>query len=197
MSNVRWRARVVALVAMWAITSVADGQNPTPTTPEHAASQPARPDSGRDSIRDCVRKCAGGETMPELTSFPRIDIGDVPQSSTPTMDRPQGTGNLGQIGMHGTVVYTVVVRPDGSADRSTLRVVSSTAKDWEQVLQRALDEARFRPGSDARGAVRARVALTFDIRADGFGRLCLAAAVRPDSNSQRPLQSCYTGSGGG
>jgi hypothetical protein len=197
MSNVPWTARIVAFVALLAVTSIADSQTPTPTSPEHAVSQPGRPDSVRDSIRDCVRKCAGGETMPVLTSFPRIDIGDVPQSSTPTMDRPQGTGNLGQIGMHGTVIYSVVVRPDGSADPSTLRVVSSTAKDWEQVLQRKLDEAQFRPGSDARGAVRARVELTFDIRADGFGRLCLTAAVRADSHSQRPLQSCYTGSGGG
>jgi hypothetical protein len=149
-----------------------------------------------DSIRDCVRACAGGETMPVLTSFPRIDIADVPQSSAPSSEHPYGTGNLGQTGMHGTVVYSVVIKVDGTTDRPTLHVVSSTARDWEPVLKRALDDARFRPAYDAGRAVQARVQVMFEIRAGGVGNLCLTAGVTATSHAQRPLESCYTSNGG-
>jgi len=160
------------------------------------AAQAAHADSARDSIRECVLRCLGGEQMPVLTSFPRIDIADIPASSTPSSEHPQGTGNLGQIGMHGSVVYTVVVKTDGTADITTLRVVSNMAKDWDPVLRRALFEARFRPASDARGVARARVELTFEIRAEGLNTLCLRAGVTSTSGAQRPLETCFSGTGG-
>ena len=149
----------------------------------------------RDSIRNCVRSCAGGESMPALVYFPRIDAGDVPESQHQSAENPTGAGGLGQVGMHGSVAYTLVVTATGEIDRSTVRVYSSTAKNWEPVLKRALEEARFRPASDSGRAVRARVLVGFDIRAEGFAGLCLAVAVR-SSAAEKPLQFCYEGKGG-
>ena len=150
----------------------------------------------QDSIRVCVRKCTGGETMPALTYFPRIDAGDVPESQHQSSENPTGAGGLGQVGMHGSVAYTLVVTTTGEVDRSSMRVYSSTAKNWEPVLARALEEARFRPASDSGRAVRARVLVGFDIRAEGFTGLCLVAAVQSSTASQKPLQFCYEGKGG-
>jgi len=97
--------------------------------------------------------------------------------------------------MHGSVAYTLVVTATGEIDRSSVRVYSSTAKNWEPVLKRALEEARFRPASDSGRAVRARVLVGFDIRAEGFAGLCLVVAVR-SSAAEKPLQFCYEGKGG-
>ena len=150
----------------------------------------------RDSIRNCVRSCAGGESMPALVYFPRIDAGDVPESQHQSSHHPTGTGELGQVGMHGSVAYTLVVTAKGEVDRSTMRVFSSTAKNWEPVLKRELEEAHFRPASDSGRAVRARVLVGFDIRAEGFAALCVAAGVLSNAAPQKPLHFCYEDKGG-
>jgi len=150
----------------------------------------------KDSVRVCVRRCAGGETMPALVYFPRIDAGDVPESQHQSSENPTGAGGLGQVGMHGSVALTLVVTTTGEVDRSSVRVFSSTAKNWEPVLERALEEARFRPASDSGRAVRARVLVGFEIRAEGFTGLCLVAAVQSNTASQKPMQFCYEGKGG-
>jgi hypothetical protein len=98
--------------------------------------------------------------------------------------------------MHGSVAYTLVVTAAGEVDRSSMRVFSSTAKSWEPVLQRALEEAHFRPASESGTAVRARVLVGFDIRAEGFAGLCVVAAVLTKSGPQKPQQFCYEGKGG-
>jgi hypothetical protein len=152
--------------------------------------------AAQDSIRNCVRTCAGGETMPVLLSFPRIDAGEVPASTHQSSENPAGTGGLGQVGMHGAVLYTVVINPNGEMDRSSLRVYSSNARKWEAVLPRALEEARFRPAADSGRAVRARVLIGFDIRAEGFAGLCYAATVLSNKAPQKPLSFCYENKGG-
>ena len=82
----------------------------------------------RDSIRNCVRSCAGGESMPALVYFPRIDAGDVPESQHQSSENPTGAGGLGQVGMHGSVAYTLVVTATGEIDRSSVRVYSRLPK---------------------------------------------------------------------
>src|SRR2546423_7471678 len=73
------------------------------------APQSSRDSVPQDSIRNCVRSCTGGETMPAMVYFPRIDAGEVPQSQHQSSEYPTGAGGLGQVGMHGSVAYTLVV----------------------------------------------------------------------------------------
>jgi TonB family protein len=135
---------------------------------ERARLPTAAPAAPTDSVRECVRRCLGGETMPVLTYFPHIDPGEAPAVEPPSGQNPSGAG-LGQIGMHGEVVFLFVVTRQGFVDQATLRVVSSTARNWEPLLLRALLDARFRPALDAGGPVRARVQLRFEMRTEGLG----------------------------
>lgn len=136
---------------------------------EHARLPTTAPAAPTDSVRECVvRRCLGGETMPVLTYFPHIDPGEAPEVEPPSGQNPSGAG-LGQVGMHGEVVFLFVVTQQGFVDQATVRVVSSTARNWEPLLHRALLDARFRPALDGRGPVRARVQLRFDMRTEGLG----------------------------
>src|SRR5207247_9080170 len=87
----------------------------------------------RDSIRNCVRSCAGGESMPALVYFPRIDAGDVPESQHQSSENPTGAGGLGQVGMHGAVAYRLVDTPSGGVDRTGVRVFASRDEHWAHV----------------------------------------------------------------
>src|SRR5438067_1989847 len=70
---------------------------------------------------------------------------------------------------HVFVALQAVVDQDGLVEPETVRLQSSTAVGVVEQIERALPQARFRPGFAKGVPVRTRVQLRFDFEAEGTG----------------------------
>src|SRR5947199_103206 len=71
--------------------------------------------------------------------------------------------------VHVFVALQAVVDQDGLVEPETVRLLSSTAVGVVAQIERALPQARFRPGFANGVPVRTRVQLRFDFEAEGTG----------------------------
>ena len=107
------------------------------------------------TLYDCLTKCADSVVPPQFVLFPYQMVLDgvvLPARRA-----------------HVFVALQAVVDQDGLVEPETVRLLSSTAVGVVAQIERALPQARFRPGV-ARGVpVRTRVQLRFDFEAEGTG----------------------------
>ena len=121
--------------------------------------------SSSDSVYDCQRRCPTGVSQPSLAHFPQVTAADAPP---PESQIYPGSSGLGPSGVHGTIEFHFVINEAGITEPGSIIIALSTARRWEQVLSQGLQQARFLPAKAGGRAVRARVRLRVDIRAEGM-----------------------------
>src|SRR5439155_689224 len=105
------------------------------------------------TLYDCLTKCADSVVPPQFVLFPYQVVLDgvvLPARRA-----------------HVFVALQAVVDQDGLVEPETVRLLSSTAVGVVAQIERALPQARFRPGFANGVAVRTRVQLRFDFEAEG------------------------------
>lgn len=108
-------------------------------------------------IRECIRRCRGGERKPALLSFPNLwALHDTAF--------PLSSGRTRQY-----VVVQFVVDQNGMVRAETIQVISSTARHMERTIRQALMQARFRPAMAGGEPVPARAQLRVEFRPEGTG----------------------------
>ena len=106
-------------------------------------------------LYDCLTKCADSVVPPQFVLFPYQMVLDgvvLPARRA-----------------HVFVALQAVVDQDGLVEPETVRLLSSTAVGVVAQIERALPQARFRPGLARGMPVRTRVQLRFDFEAEGTG----------------------------
>lgn len=120
-----------------------------------------------DSLYDCERRCPTGVAKPSLVVFPQITAADVPASESQIYP---GSSGLGPSGVHGTIEFRFIVNEAGRAEPGSVVVALSTARRWERAFSQGVMQARFLPARAEGRAVRARIHLRVDIRAEGMDK---------------------------
>ena len=109
------------------------------------------------TLYDCLTKCADSVVPPQFVLFPYQMVLDgvvLPARRA-----------------HVFVALQAVVDQDGLVEPETVRLQSSTAVGVVEQIERALPQARFRPGFAKGVPVRTRVQLRFDFEAEGTGMI--------------------------
>lgn len=143
--------RVLFVLAAGTLTAIA---------PLRGQAEPA--DTGAEErVRECVRRCPGGEQKPVLHSLP--NLWEIYGGITYPMDRT-ATREF--------VLLRFVVDTGGKVRLGSIEVLSSTAQRMEDAVRQALLQARFRPALADGKPVPARVQLRIEFRkVGGEGRV--------------------------
>lgn len=139
-----------------------------PAEADEVAAVPSLPDSSAvpaEAIRECIRRCRGGERKPALLSFPNLWelYGGVSYPMNPGRSRE-------------FVLVQFVVDQGGTVRPATIQVMSSTARGMEDTIRRALMQARFRPAMAGGQPVPARAQLRVEFRPEGTGLVTYTVA---------------------
>jgi protein TonB len=121
--------------------------------PSLAAEAPASAQEG-----PATEQAAPVETGPEDVGEP-VDVGEIaPTSRVP----PEYPTRAQRRGLEGHVELQFLIRPDGSVDRSSIRVVESQPRNvFDSAAEQAVARWQFEPASGVR---RARQRLEFQLR---------------------------------
>ena len=124
---------------------------PRPTPPgASGASSPFGP------MHDCVRRCRGGETKPEVIQRPQLP-------------RPDPAVLGGQT--RGVIVVRFIVGVEGAPEPESIRVTTNTVQELTDQVLEALRATHFRPATLNGEAVRAEVEMRFEFRAVGYNTI--------------------------
>src|SRR5438093_6091787 len=126
-----------------------------PLPPQRPATPPA-PTSPFGPMHDCVRRCRGGETKPEVIQRPQL-----PQSDPAVLG--------GQT--RGVIVVRFIVGVEGAPEPESIRVTTNTVQALTDQVLDALRATHFRPATLNGEAVRAEVEMRFEFRAVGYNTI--------------------------
>jgi len=141
---------------------IAERRAIAPDPPAPAAPRPPAPPgaSGGSSpfgpMHDCVRRCRGGETKPEVIQRPQLPQPD-----------PAVLG--GQT--RGVIVVRFIVGVEGAPEPESMRVTTNTVQALTDQVLEALRATHFRPATLNGEPVRAEVEMRFEFRAVGYNTI--------------------------
>ena len=135
---------------------VAERQALTPDPPLPAPRGASGASSPFGPMHDCVRRCRGGETKPEVIQRPQIP-------------RPDPAVLGGQT--RGVIVVRFIVGVEGAPEPESIRVTTNTVQTLTDQVLEALRATHFRPATLNGEAVRAEVEMRFEFRAVGYNTI--------------------------
>jgi len=130
-----------------------------PTAPPRTSPPPATPPQATSPfgpMHDCVRRCRGGETKPEVIQRPQL-----PQSDPAVLG--------GQT--RGVIVVRFIVGVEGAPEPESIRVTTNTVQALTDQVLDALRATHFRPATLNGEVVRAEVEMRFEFRAVGYNTI--------------------------
>lgn len=114
-------------------------------------------DTVAGAVRDCMRRCKGGERKPVLLSFPNLwQLYGAPYPINANRTRE-------------FLLAQFIVDETGATRAGSIVIAAGTARLLEDAFRRGLMQARFRPAMAGHEPVAAVVELRIEVRREGTG----------------------------